>query len=307
MNMALPDKYDITVQICSHNRCDVLKIVMESLIDQTLSPERFELVLVDDGSTDGTGTMVQNLEVPYHVTYLRHERNAGLATARNTGMKAAQGKVILIIDDDVIADPHLLEEHWRIHQQYDKCVCNGWVNHVTEPRRPAKPRFTKADISTSFFWTSNVSVKRRDLFAAGLFDEDFKEYGWEDQEMGLRLMALGVTKHNNKKAIGFHVKRAPRRCDLERICRQAQAQGRTAVQYIHKHDRPRTRLATGIHPARLAIYKFTKLFNWLESLCMHRLFRPALSDTEYLTGFDAWCVNQLRILYYFGEIESLRK
>lgn len=307
MSLPLPDKYDITVQICSHNRCQVLKLVMESLADQTMDPERFELVLVDDGSTDGTEDMVKNIEVPYHVCYCKHEKNAGLSTARNTGMRAAQGKVILIIDDDVIADPKLLEEHWNTHQQYDKCVCNGWVNHVTEPKRPAKPKFTAADISTSFFWTSNVSVKRRDIFEAGLFDEDFKEYGWEDQEIGLRLMAIGVTKHNNPKAIGFHYKRNPRRCDLERICRQAEAQGRTAVLYVSKHNRMRTRLSTGIYAPRFAVHKFCKVFNWMETLCLNRLNRPALAPEDELTGFDGWCVNQLAKLHYFNEIERIYK
>ncbi|MBQ7568652.1 glycosyltransferase family 2 protein [bacterium] len=307
MTPDLPDKYDITVQICSHNRCQTLKKVMESLIDQTFDPSRFELVLVDDGSTDGTEAMVRSLEVPYHITYCKHTRNQGLSTARNTGLKAAQGKVILIIDDDVIADPHLLEEHWKTQQKYDKCVCNGWVNHVTKPERPAAPKFTMADISTSFFWTSNVSLKRRDIFEAGLFDEDIKEYGWDDQEMGLRLMAIGVKKHNNYKAIGFHVKRSPRRGDLERICRQAEAKGRTAVQYVKKHDRWRTRLATGIHIPRMAVYRFTKLANWMETLCLNRLNRPGLKADDELTGFDAWCVRQMSSLYYFGEIERLYK
>lgn len=305
MSTYLPDKYDITVQICSHNRCQVLQKVLESLFDQTLGTDRFELVLVDDGSTDGTKEMIQRLQAPYHITYCKHERNMGLATARNTGLRAAQGRVILIIDDDVIADPHMLEEHWKVHQQHDKCVCNGWVNHVTKPERPAHPQFTMADISTSFFWTSNVSVKRRDLFAAGLFDEDFKEYGWEDQEMGLRLMAIGVRKHNNFKAVGFHVKGNPKRRDLERICRQAEAKGRTAVQYIRKHDRLRTRLATAIYLPRLAVYKFTRWGNWMETLCLNRLSRPALSPDDELTGFDAWCVRQMASLRYFAEIERM--
>ena len=303
----LPDKYDISVQICSHNRSEMLKIVMESLIDQTMSPDRFELVLVDDGSTDSTEAMVKGIEVPYHITYIKHEHNCGIATGRNNALRQAQGKVILIIDDDVIADPHLLEEHWKIHQQYERCVCNGWVNHVLEPKRPAQPKFTKADISTSFFWTSNVSVKRLHLFEAGLFDESFKEYGWEDQEMGLRLMAIGITKHNNFKAIGFHVKRNPKRRDMERICRQAEAKARTAVHYVRLHDRMRTRLSTGLHAPRLAVHRFTKICNWMESLCLKRLNRPGIGPDSELTGFDGWCVRQMSSLYYFNELERYSK
>ena len=300
----LEDLYDVTVQICSHNRKDVLKIVLESLKDQTLPANRFEVVLVDDGSSDGTKEMAEGLELPYHLTVLRHEKNRGLAAARNTGLRACRGKVILIIDDDVIAHPDLVRQHLLVHSQFDKCVCNGWVNHVTEAMRPAQPKFTMADISTSFFWTSNVSVKRAHLLAIGGFDEDFKEYGWEDQEVGLRLMALGLQKHNNYKAIGFHVKKLPRRCDIPRMLKQSHAKGRTAVLYIKKHDIRRTRLATGIHPARLALYGFTRMGDWLQKLCLARLNRPELSDTEPLTGFDAWCLKQLYTINYFHAIEN---
>ena len=58
------DLYDITVQICSHNRKDVLCKVLESLKDQTLPADRFEVVLVDDGSTDGTKEVAEGLDLP---------------------------------------------------------------------------------------------------------------------------------------------------------------------------------------------------------------------------------------------------
>ncbi|MCR4784531.1 MAG: glycosyltransferase family 2 protein [bacterium] len=299
-----PDQYEVSVQICSHNRKDVLKKVLESLKDQTLPAERFEVVLVDDGSTDGTQAMAESLELPYHLTVLRHEKNAGLATARNTGLRACRGHVILIIDDDVIAHPDLLRQHVLTHASYDKIVCNGWVNHVSTPKRPEVPKFTMADISMSFFWTSNVSVKRKHLLEIGGFDEDFKEYGWEDQEVGLRLMALGLKAHNNYKAIGFHVKRTPQRRDIPRMLRQAEAKGRTAALYIKKHNRPRTRLSTGIHPARLAVYHFTRLGDWLQKFCMHRLNRPQLADDAPLTGLDNWCARQLSTIHYFDSVED---
>lgn len=297
---------DISVNICSYNRKEVLRAVMESLSDQTLSSDRFELVLVDDGSTDGTEQMVRSLDLPYHVEYVRQE-HAGLATARNAGIRAARGRIILYIDDDVLADPRLLEEHVASHDQHDLCVVNGWVNHVEEPRRPEKPEFRMADISTSFFWTSNVSVKRQHLVQAGMFDEDFKEYGWEDQEVGLRLMALGLKARNNYKAIGFHVKRPPRRRDVERMVAQSEAKGRTAALYIRKHPRLRTRLSTGIHPPRLVVDKLAQLGGVLESLCRRRLERPDLRPEDELRGLDAWCARQLSTLHYYQAIRASRE
>lgn len=296
---------NISVQICTHNRKQVLRAVLESLVDQTLPPDRFELVLVDDGCTDGTREMVEGLDLPYPVTYLRQD-HSGLATARNTGLRASRGRIILYIDDDVLADPRLLEEHVVSHARHDRCVVNGWVNHVEEPRRPERREFQMADVSTSFFWTSNVSVQRRHLFEAGMFDEDFKEYGWEDQEVGLRLMALGLKARNNYRAVGYHVKRPPLRQDLERILAQSEAKGRTAVLYINKHPRLRTRMSTGIHPPRLAVDRVARLGGWLETLCRKRLERPGLGPEDELRGLDAWCVRQLATLRYYDAIRATR-
>lgn len=300
-------KYDISVQICTHNRKDVLVKVINSLVDQTLPQDRYELVLVDDGCTDGTEELVKSLELPYHLEYLRHAKNAGLATARNTGIRGASGRIILYIDDDVIADPNLLAEHVKSHALREMVVVSGWVNHVEEACRPQEPKFTMADISTSFFWTSNVSVKKKHLVQAGCFDEDFKEYGWEDQEMGLRLMALGLKALRNYKAIGFHVKRAPKKGDLPRMLNQAEAKGRTAALYVSKHRRMRTRLATGITAPRLAVYKMTQVGNWLEKYCENQLNRAELNDSDELRGWDAWCARQLSTIHYFRAIEKCQQ
>lgn len=294
---------DLSVQICTHNRRRLLREVLRSLADQTLPRGRYEVVLVDDGCTDGTAEMVQGLELPYRMVYLRQE-HSGLAAARNAGIRAATGRVMLYIDDDVLADRRLLEEHLIVHDRHDRVVVNGWVNHVAEPVRPPRPRFTMADISTSFFWTSNVSVKRRHLLEAGLFDEDFKEYGWEDQEMGLRLMALGLRARNNYRAIGYHVKRPPRRRDLPRLLAQAEAKARTARLYVSKHPRLRTRLATGINPPRLAADRMVRLGGWLERFCRRRLER--LEPDRELHGLDAWCARQLHLLRYFETLRRLR-
>ena len=296
---------DLTVGLCSRNRKGVLEKVLLSLCDQTIAPDRYEVVLVDDGSTDGTGEMANNLDLPYSLVYV-HQPHSGLATARNTGIKNSSGRVMLYIDDDVLADPHLLEEHIKSHDQYEKCVVNGWVNHVTEPVRPPEPKFTMADISTSFFWTSNVSVKRHHLLEAGMFDEDFTEYGWEDQEIGLRLMALGLKARNNYKAIGYHVKRPPRACDVPGALAQAEAKARSALIYISKHPRQRTRFSTGTHPPRMAWARLTAFGGFLERYLRHQLNLDSGQPLgeEPLTSHQAWCLKQLSTIHYFRALRG---
>lgn len=299
---------DITVGLCSRNRQATLEKVLLSLQDQTLAPERFEVVLVDDGSTDETGAMVRRIrdQVKYALSYLWQPHSA-LAAARNTGIRAARGEVMLYIDDDVLAHPQLLEEHLKIHRQYEKCVCNGWVNHITDDVRPAEPKFTAADISTSFFWTSNVSVKLRHLKEAGLFDEDFKEYGWEDQELGLRLMALGLKKRNNYKAIGFHIKRPPSRANIQGALAQARAKARSARIYVEKHPRLRSRLSTGLHPPRLAVARFCNFAGLWEAYLRAQLGLrglPETADSTPLTPHQAYCLRELATVEYFRTLEG---
>lgn len=289
---------EITVGLCSRNRQATLEKVLLSLVDQTLSPDRFEVVLVDDGSEDETGEMVRRVRpsLPYPLVYLWQPHSA-LAAARNTGIRAARGRVMLYIDDDVLAHPDLLQEHLHIHNQFDRCVCNGWVNHITNDVRPKDPKFTAADISTSFFWTSNVSVKLEHLKQAGLFDEEFREYGWEDQELGLRLMAIGLKKRNNYKAIGFHIKRPPTRANIEGALAQARAKGRSALIYIRKHPRLRSRLATGIHPPRLAWARLNNLGGLYEAYLKAQLARAP--EGQPLSSHQAFCLKELASIEYF--------
>jgi glycosyltransferase involved in cell wall biosynthesis len=297
---------EITVGLCSRNRKETLKLVLESLADQSIHPDRYEVVLVDDGSTDGTGEMAKSLDVPYRLTY-GYQPHSALATARNHGIGLSKGEIMLYIDDDVLADHHLLEEHLRAHEQYQQCVVNGWVNHVETAEIPEKPKFTMADISTSFFWTSNVSVRVDDLYRAGLFDESFKEYGWEDQELGLRLMAIGLVRKTNYRAIGYHIKKPPTGANVEGALRLAEAKARTALHYIKLHPRQRTRFSTGTYPPRLAWATFTNIGGLLESYCRSKL---AVADaretqsTEPLTSHQRWCLKQLSTIHYYRQLRK---
>lgn len=293
---------EITVGLCSRNRKETLRQVLLTLADQSIHPDRYEVVVIDDGSTDGTGEMIAQLDVPYRLTY-GYQEHAALATARNHGIRLSRGEVMLYIDDDVLADHHLLEEHLRSHQSFSSCVVNGWVNHVETAQIPEKPKFTMADISTSFFWTSNVSVRTDDLRRAGLFNESFREYGWEDQELGLRLMALGLVRKTNYKAVGYHIKKPPTSANVAGALNQAEAKARTALHYIKLHPRQRTRFSTGTHPPRLAWAAFTNLGGLLERYCRGRLHIDQTgAEPTKLTSHQAWCLKQLSTIHYFRQL-----
>ncbi|MBV9441023.1 MAG: hypothetical protein JOZ24_13640, partial [Candidatus Eremiobacteraeota bacterium] len=111
------------------------------------------------------------------------------------------------------------------------------------------PQWTPRNFSANWFWTSNVSVRRARLDAAGGgFDESFGEYGWEDIELGLRLRALGTRAVFNRRAVVFHYKPRPNGTNVAARLRQARAQARTAVRLARLHPRARVALATGDTP-----------------------------------------------------------
>jgi glycosyltransferase involved in cell wall biosynthesis len=233
----------VSVLVCTYQRSAEVVRCLEALGRVRFTASDLEVVIVDDGSDDPIDSAVAALRLPMATRVIR-QPHGGLASARNTGIRAAAGDLLVIIDDDTVADPGLIEEHCRSHRGRDRLVVMGRVRHVSPGRPPGRfPRL--ADLSMSFFWTANVSVARRHLLDAGLFDEDFREYGWEDLELGDRLRALGLSRRRNWRAVVDHVKLPPGAADVPAMLARAEASGRSAVVYIRKRPTLGARLATG--------------------------------------------------------------
>lgn len=290
----------LSVQMCTYNRKEILSRALDALSRQTLPPDQFELVLVDDGSTDGTGEYVRSLRLLFALNFIQ-QPNSGLAVGRNKGIRAAQGDIVLFIDDDIIAHPNLLKEHLQTHKRHPESVVKGWVNHIGDMDHPGPPKFTMADISTAFFWTSNVSVMRKYLVQAGWFDETFREYGWEDLELGLRLQSLGLVSRFNPRAIVFHYKKQWDAEEVAKLCRQAEAKARTAVMFLAKHPHWRVRLATGIWWLRIWWNDVLALGGWLPGWCRRRVERAGLGN---LTGLTLWAAKQVVTFEYFQAVKG---
>lgn len=288
----------ISVQICTYNRKKLLEKVIESLLSQTFSRDLYEIVVVDDGSTDGTSGLLNALDIPVNFRYIQQGK-LGLAIARNKGIREAEGEYILFLDDDVLADSRLLEEHVRFHESHSDSIVKGWVNHISTPEIPVRPRWTWRDFSTAFFWTSNVSVARSRLFEAGLFDEDFREYGWEDLELGLRLKKLGLKSRYHRKAVGYHYKRKVTGLDFPGILRQAEAKGRTALLFVQKQPGWRARLSTGAYSLRLLLDSF---FSRPGLLKFYRRFISESADP--LSRWGNFCAKALITARYFATIRN---
>ena len=94
----------VSVVIPTYNRVRRLEWVLRALAEQTVDPLDFEVVVVSDGSTDGSESVVLGLTMPYKLTVVS-QPNSGPAVARNTGVSRAAGELIVFLDDDVVPSP----------------------------------------------------------------------------------------------------------------------------------------------------------------------------------------------------------
>ena len=111
------DRLPLSVVICTYNRAELLGMALESLVWQTLDRGKFEVIVIDDGSSDATRQCVELFSDSLPVKYF-FQNNAGLSSAKNHGIYAAQGRIIFFMDDDDTASSTLLEEHLITHTKY---------------------------------------------------------------------------------------------------------------------------------------------------------------------------------------------
>jgi len=239
--MAIPE---LSVIICTYNRAQILTKSLATLKTQDLPPEKFELVVVDDGSNDNTGEVVKNFAAIFAVRYVLLPRT-GRAGARNAGLKNAQGKIALFVDDDVLLPDSFLSTHYNLHLKGEKVIGRGPIIDIDKLEMPSGQKAKLPDYSTAIFCTCNASVNRSGFLAAGGFDEDFIEYGWEDNEAGLRLRKAGYRPVFTSSAYLYHFRPLWQKANLEQMKQKAEEMGRTAALFYSKHPNLRVRLATG--------------------------------------------------------------
>ena len=237
----------LSVIICTFNRADFLKKVLESIASQTLPKEQFEIILIDDGSSDGTKDVVQGFRERLPVTYF-YQNNAGLASAKNHGIYAAQGKILLFLDDDDIAAPTLLEEHLKTHRKYheDRYAVlhhTTWATNLSvSPLMHfitevgcflfSYPKIKHGEIlDYTNFWGGRSSCKRDFLIERGVFNPVFR-FGCEDIELGYRLSLYGLRVVYNAKAISMMI----RPVGFEDFCQRLIRQGRSQYVFSTLHD-----------------------------------------------------------------------
>ncbi len=209
----------LSVVVITHNRKEILKKCLMALFNQTYPEEDYEIVIIDDGSTDDTSSMVTEImeSSPVVIRYFKQE-NRGVAVARNNGILQAKGEISLLIGDDIIATPTLIEEHMKWHAKYGK-ENHGVLGYITWSPEIKVTDFmwwlenggfllnypsilNRTEVNFRFFYTGNISLKSSYL-KKNLFCEDFF-FGYADTELGYRISKKGFRLFFNKNAVAYH-------------------------------------------------------------------------------------------------------
>lgn len=242
---------DLTVVVPTYNQADLLRECLRSLTQQSLPHDRYEVVVVDDGSTDGTQAVLAEFGPP--VRSIRFPANRGRSAARNVGIRDADATLVVLVDSDIVVRPDFLQSHLRTHRQAGPGILSRGpvidVESIAFARKGAVPRLAP---SPAYLTTANAAVEKTALLQAGLFDETFPGYGWEDFELGFRLRRLGIRRVFCSQAVAFHVESRDREQDVQSLLLKEEARARSAVYFFRKHRTCETRLliqATGFHRA----------------------------------------------------------
>ncbi|MEU1756010.1 glycosyltransferase [Micromonospora matsumotoense] len=232
MNIAAPR---ISVVIPTYNRADLLRGTLEALTAQRMPAGTVEVIVADDGSSDGTRDVVQGftrrLRLRYH---FQPDRGFRAAAARNAGARLATAPVLVFVDSGILPGPDFLSSHLEAHTAGSAAVIGytfgyrpgdptpglaaalqttpvaevvrryGDAATFLDIRHRAFERFAfdldRTIVPWQWFWSLNCSVPADAFRAVGEFDESFRSWGGEDLELGFRLFRHGLRFQVNRDA-----------------------------------------------------------------------------------------------------------
>lgn len=245
--MSKAPRFELAVLIATHNRREMLTRCLDALAQQSAGPDSFEVIVADDGSSDGTHGMLEGLQTPFRLRALKLEK-AGKPAALNAALAIVEAKACLFIDDDVIAAPGLVAAHIAANRANPDALALGKLVQRPPTRRDpyaeaAAVRWNRryehlADEAPDWAdcYGANFSGPYRALTAIGGFSANLAAV--EDLEIGFRLCRVGCVPVYLPDAEAVHDDEKPG----TRILAHEQRFGAWCVDFAAKHPETRSRL-----------------------------------------------------------------
>jgi len=200
----------ISVTIATYNRAFLLEKVLYALCNQTEPYDRYEIIVCDSNSVDGTDTLIHDISQKFDECQIRHLHTKNiLAAKRNLGLANARYEIVIFLDDDCIPESNFIEMYLRCFSSYSNCKAvycgevrypKEWVNSSNYFRyrdsrhfgSGNRPELESGELDYKTIVVMNMSfIKKEIIDNVGYVNERFIGYGCEDQEYGWRIQSAG--------------------------------------------------------------------------------------------------------------------
>jgi len=284
----------VSIVIPTYNNAAILRKTLCALGNQTYPGDQYEIIVVDDASTDGTDALFASPAPFGGAKYIRLPRNVGDAAARNVGVQATSGDILIFLDADNVPCRAFVEEHVKVHLQGTDVFVLGnsrMVKHLVSESQfiryvdsrqigarmaRRRPPVDPSNLPYWAFQNANASLKREQWERVGGYDDTLTGYGGKDDELGYRLQQCGYRLVFARDAISCHIHRHT----LNRACRNYFEMARSNYQIIKRK-----------HPDFFERCPF----KYLESVDMHRdSFRVVLSKVLVQSVLRRWVAHLLK-------------
>jgi glycosyltransferase involved in cell wall biosynthesis len=205
---------NISIIMPTHNRIGALPLTLEALSNQTYPKDDFEVIVVDQASTDGSRELVKDYHSPYLLRLVTQDGKYGISVARNGGVDAASGRMVILLDADIIADPALVEAHDLLHKKFNSPILGcgrllpyppcyqTFIDQVANPDGGLDRGVELEDFPCYYAFGGHLSFTKDTFLRVGPFNPVLK--GAEDTDFAYRASLLGIGIKNCVEAIGYH-------------------------------------------------------------------------------------------------------
>lgn len=213
INVVVPLSYimNLSVIIPAHGKEDLLIRCLKSLDKDTQGDSEYEVFVVDDGSGLDEYAVRTQTKAQYPITWHAFEMTRGRSAARNTGIRATTGEIIVFLDSDMEAREGFIRAHLKHHLEHRHTAVIG---NIIWPKGGSFLKYigsrgvaklnTGDDVPPWYFVTGNASLERADLPEGSTFDETLPGWGGEDLDLGLKLHSAGVKFLFAPEAVSYH-------------------------------------------------------------------------------------------------------